>query len=91
MPLKIGDHSGGYVFVTTLRTMTHGALKNTSEFRCRPWTVNAGRVIGYGHAMGARAVELGSRNDRHAGLTQPVPQVGLSSVTVPRFQAIQSR
>ena len=48
----------GYVFVTPeYNHGTSGALKNAIDFLYNEWTDKAAGFIGYGYAMGARAVE----------------------------------
>ena len=48
----------GYVFVTPeYNHGTSGALKNAIDFLYSEWTDKAAGFIGYGYAMGARAIE----------------------------------
>jgi NAD(P)H-dependent FMN reductase len=48
----------GYVFVTPeYNHGTSAALKNAIDFLCREWNNKAAGFIGYGGAMGVRAVE----------------------------------
>ena len=48
----------GYVFVTPeYNHGTSGALKNAIDFLCHEWTNKAAGFVGYGGALGTRAVE----------------------------------
>src|SRR5256714_15056328 len=54
---KIGSFDG-YVFVTPeYNHGTSGALKNAIDFLYKEWNNKAAGFVGYGSALGARAVE----------------------------------
>ncbi|HEX3850774.1 MAG TPA: NAD(P)H-dependent oxidoreductase [Polyangiaceae bacterium] len=69
----------GYVFVTPeYNHGTSGALKNAIDFLYSEWTDKAAGFIGYGYAMGARAVENLRLVLASLQVATVRPQVGLS-------------
>ena len=72
----------GYVFVTPeYNHGTSGALKNAIDFLYGEWTDKAAGFIGYGYAMGARAVENLRLVMASLQVATVRPQVGLSLLT----------
>jgi NAD(P)H-dependent FMN reductase len=71
----------GYVFVTPeYNHGTSGALKNAIDFLYNEWTDKAAGFIGYGYAMGARAIENLRLVMASLQVATVRPQVGLSLV-----------
>jgi len=69
----------GYVFVTPeYNHGTSGALKNAIDFLYNEWTDKAAGFIGYGYALGARAVESLRLVMASLQVATVRPQVGLS-------------
>src|SRR5450432_3974535 len=69
----------GYVFVTPeYNHGTSGALKNAIDFLYHEWTDKAAGFIGYGYAMGARAIENLRLVMASLQVATVRPQVGLS-------------
>jgi NAD(P)H-dependent FMN reductase len=69
----------GYVFVTPeYNHGTSGALKNAIDFLYSEWNDKAAGFIGYGYAMGARAVENLRLVMAALQVATVRPQVGLS-------------
>jgi len=71
----------GYVFVTPeYNHGTSGALKNAIDFLYNEWSDKAAGFIGYGYAMGARAIENLRLVMASLQVATVRPQVGLSLV-----------
>ena len=69
----------GYVFVTPeYNHGTSGALKNAIDFLYNEWLDKAAGFIGYGYAMGARAIENLRLVMASLQVATVRPQVGLS-------------
>jgi NAD(P)H-dependent FMN reductase len=72
----------GYVFVTPeYNHGTSGALKNAIDFLYAEWTDKAAGFIGYGYAMGARAIENLRLVMASLQVATVRPQLGLSLLT----------
>ncbi|HTA88485.1 MAG TPA: NAD(P)H-dependent oxidoreductase [Polyangiaceae bacterium] len=72
----------GFVFVTPeYNHGTSGALKNAIDFLYHEWTDKAAGFIGYGFAMGARAIENLRLVLASLQVATVRPQVGLSLLT----------
>jgi NAD(P)H-dependent FMN reductase len=72
----------GYIFVTPeYNHGISGALKNAIDFLNREWANKAAGFIGYGGAMGARAIEHLRAVMGSLQVATVLPQVGLSLFT----------